>query len=124
MIAESAADAAVLEGMHELVDRLGGPILTSDDRKAWIASGRGRPQPSGKRRRRGPGSLREGGHRLRDIGAPGASSPRNVRLPDGLFVTAAVVTSRRTQHCPHEVPLQHFSPFEVSHLFPQVTQLS
>ena len=34
VIAELAADAAVLEGMHELVDRLGGPILTNDDRRS------------------------------------------------------------------------------------------
>lgn len=34
VIAELAADAATLEGMHELVDRLGGPILTADDRRS------------------------------------------------------------------------------------------
>jgi hypothetical protein len=33
VIAELAADAALLEGMHDLVDRLGGPNLTDDDRE-------------------------------------------------------------------------------------------
>jgi hypothetical protein len=32
VIAELAADAALLEGMQELVDRLGGPCLTDEDR--------------------------------------------------------------------------------------------
>lgn len=32
VIAELAADAALLEGMHELVARLGGPKLTDEDR--------------------------------------------------------------------------------------------
>jgi len=34
VIAELAADAALLEGMHDLVDRLGGPILTDETRQA------------------------------------------------------------------------------------------
>lgn len=33
VIAELAADAALLEGMHDLVEQLGGPSLTDDDRK-------------------------------------------------------------------------------------------
>jgi hypothetical protein len=33
VIAELAADAALLEGMQDLVDRLGGPILTDEDRE-------------------------------------------------------------------------------------------
>jgi hypothetical protein len=32
VIAELAADAALLEGMHDLVERLGGPCLTGEDR--------------------------------------------------------------------------------------------
>lgn len=34
VIAELAADAALLEGMHDLVTFLGGPSLTDRDRKA------------------------------------------------------------------------------------------
>jgi len=34
VISELAADAALLEGMHELVSWLGGPPLTDRDRKA------------------------------------------------------------------------------------------
>ena len=34
VIAELAADAALLEGMHELVSWLGGPSLTDAERKA------------------------------------------------------------------------------------------
>ncbi|MES1184426.1 MAG: hypothetical protein ABUL60_11460 [Myxococcales bacterium] len=34
VIAELAADAALLEGMHDLVGFLGGPSLTDRDRKA------------------------------------------------------------------------------------------
>ena len=34
VISELAADAALLEGMHELVDFLGGPSLTERERKA------------------------------------------------------------------------------------------
>jgi hypothetical protein len=34
VIAELAADAALLEGMHELVNWLGGPSLTDRDRQA------------------------------------------------------------------------------------------
>lgn len=34
VIAELAADAALLEGMHGLVARLGGPSLTDDDRES------------------------------------------------------------------------------------------
>ena len=34
VIAELAADAALLEGMHELIGRLGGPSLTDSDRQA------------------------------------------------------------------------------------------
>jgi len=34
VIAELAADAALLEGMHELVGRLGGPSLTDADRES------------------------------------------------------------------------------------------
>jgi hypothetical protein len=33
VIAELAADAALLEGMHELVDSLGGPLLTDRERE-------------------------------------------------------------------------------------------
>ena len=48
VIAELAADAALLEGMHELVDRLGGPTLTDAERARldleWGA------RPSAKRR--------------------------------------------------------------------------
>lgn len=33
VIAELAADAALLEGMHDLVEHLGGASLTDDDRK-------------------------------------------------------------------------------------------
>jgi hypothetical protein len=33
VIAELAADAALLEGMHELVNWLGGPSLTDNERK-------------------------------------------------------------------------------------------
>ncbi|HEX5101691.1 MAG TPA: hypothetical protein VFV94_19400 [Polyangiaceae bacterium] len=33
VISELAADAALLEGMHELVNWLGGPSLTDDERK-------------------------------------------------------------------------------------------
>lgn len=42
VIAELAADAALLEGMHELVGELGGPSLTDEDRsrldEAWAPS--------------------------------------------------------------------------------------
>jgi hypothetical protein len=34
VIAELAADAALLEGMHELVGALGGPLLTDREREA------------------------------------------------------------------------------------------
>jgi len=34
VISELAADAALLEGMHELVNSLGGPSLTERERKA------------------------------------------------------------------------------------------
>ncbi|MET0794028.1 MAG: hypothetical protein ABW061_21080 [Polyangiaceae bacterium] len=51
VIAELAADAALLEGMQELVDWLGGPSLTDQDRKAidreWSA-----PAPARKRARK------------------------------------------------------------------------
>ncbi|MBK9000430.1 MAG: hypothetical protein IPM35_32315 [Myxococcales bacterium] len=44
VIAELAADAALLEGMQELVDHLGGPVLTSQDRHsldhAWAKPAR------------------------------------------------------------------------------------
>lgn len=33
VISELAADAALLEGMHELVDWLGGPLLTDRERR-------------------------------------------------------------------------------------------
>ena len=33
LIAELAADAKLLEGMNDLVQSLGGPVLTEDDRK-------------------------------------------------------------------------------------------
>lgn len=50
VIAELAADAALLEGMHELVERLGGPILTDEMRReldrAWAA-----PAPPARKRR-------------------------------------------------------------------------
>ena len=34
VIAELAADAALLEGMHDLVERLGGASLTNEDRES------------------------------------------------------------------------------------------
>jgi hypothetical protein len=44
VISELAADAALLEGMHELVNWLGGPSLTDHERKAidgeWSAQPR------------------------------------------------------------------------------------
>jgi hypothetical protein len=55
VIAELAADAALLEGMHELVDRLGGPSLTDEDRerldREW--AGRTRPVRNARRKRKG-----------------------------------------------------------------------
>ena len=33
VVAELAADAALLEGMHELVGQLGGPVLTDEIRR-------------------------------------------------------------------------------------------
>ena len=51
VIAELAADAALLEGMHELVDRLGGPSLTDAERakldEEWAS-----PPPAGERSRK------------------------------------------------------------------------
>ena len=53
VIAELAADAALLEGMHDLVARLGGPSLTDDDRESldreWA---RQAPRPSKSPRKR------------------------------------------------------------------------
>lgn len=52
VIAELAADAAVLEGMHELVVALGGPLLTDEDRGAldaeWSAPA---SKPRGRKRK-------------------------------------------------------------------------
>jgi hypothetical protein len=43
VITELAADAALLEGMHELVGWLGGPSLTDRDRRALDRDWAGRP---------------------------------------------------------------------------------
>jgi hypothetical protein len=52
VIAELAADAALLEGMHDLVGYLGGPSLTERDRKAIDRQWQGRRPP----KRRAPKS--------------------------------------------------------------------
>ncbi len=44
VIAEFAADAALLEGMHDLVETLGGAVLTDRDRRELDAEW-GRPAP-------------------------------------------------------------------------------
>ncbi len=53
VIAELAADAALLEGMHELVERLGGPLLTDADRedldREWAKPARRSAKPRGKK---------------------------------------------------------------------------
>lgn len=46
VIAEMAADVALLEGMHELVGRLGGPSLTDDDRARLDQEWARQPPPS------------------------------------------------------------------------------
>lgn len=46
VIAELAADAALLEGMHDLVDRLGGLSLTDEDRASLDQEWAGRTRPS------------------------------------------------------------------------------
>lgn len=43
VIAELASDAARLEGMHELVGWLGGPVLTDKDRETIDKEWGGRP---------------------------------------------------------------------------------
>ncbi len=49
VISELAADAALLEGMHELVNWLGGPSLTDRERKQidreWLGSSRAPKRP-------------------------------------------------------------------------------
>jgi hypothetical protein len=54
VIAELAADAALLEGMHDLVDRLGGPSLTDEDRESldreWAVRAPFSHKPSRKRK--------------------------------------------------------------------------
>ncbi len=56
VIAELAADAALLEGMHDLVGRLGGPSLTDDDRasldREWARSAPASNKPARKRKAR------------------------------------------------------------------------
>ena len=44
VISELAADAALLEGMHELVNWLGGPSLTDHERKAIDGEWSGQPR--------------------------------------------------------------------------------
>jgi hypothetical protein len=44
VISELAADAALLEGMHELVNWLGGPSLTDNERKAIDREWSGQPR--------------------------------------------------------------------------------
>jgi hypothetical protein len=48
VIAELAADAAFLEGMHKLVEDLGGPILTDEDRIELQRELAGPPLPAAK----------------------------------------------------------------------------
>ncbi|MBX3187618.1 MAG: hypothetical protein KF819_11410 [Labilithrix sp.] len=64
VVAELAADARLLEGMHELVGWLGGPSLTDDDRRALDREWRGDDRSSKKpvtapapRRRRPKGAV-------------------------------------------------------------------
>jgi hypothetical protein len=51
VIAELAADVALLEGMHDLVDRLGGPSLGDADRET-LDRELGRPVAGPKRKRK------------------------------------------------------------------------
>jgi hypothetical protein len=51
VIAELAADAALLEGMHHLIGRLGGPSLTAADRTALDREWATRAPGGGKRTR-------------------------------------------------------------------------
>jgi hypothetical protein len=51
VIAELAADAALLEGMHDLIARLGGPSLTEGDRVALDREWAGQARAHGKRPR-------------------------------------------------------------------------
>jgi hypothetical protein len=44
VISELAADAALLEGMHDLVNWLGGPSLTDQQRKALDREWSGKPR--------------------------------------------------------------------------------
>jgi hypothetical protein len=52
VIAELAADAALVEGMHDLVGRLGGPSLSDEDREALDREWATQPAPSDKRSRK------------------------------------------------------------------------
>jgi predicted signal transduction protein with EAL and GGDEF domain len=52
VIAELAADAELLEGMHALVERLGGPTLTDEDRDRLDGERTGQAPPPVKRARR------------------------------------------------------------------------
>ena len=51
VIAELAADARLLEGMNDLVDWLGGPSLTDDDRKRLDREMRG-AAPAAKKKKK------------------------------------------------------------------------
>jgi hypothetical protein len=57
VIAELAADAELLEGMQQLVTRLGGPTLSDDDRRSldrdWTAPSPASPKRRSKRARKG-----------------------------------------------------------------------
>jgi hypothetical protein len=52
VISELAADAALLEGMHDLVGRLGGPSLTDAERKEIDREWAGPPRAPKKRARK------------------------------------------------------------------------
>lgn len=52
VIAELARDAALLEGMHALVERLGGPMLTDEDRARLDADWSRAPRPARTRKAR------------------------------------------------------------------------
>ncbi len=56
VIAELAADVALLEGMHELIGQLGGPSLTDKDRARLDQEWAGEALPSKKVRRKRSGS--------------------------------------------------------------------